>query len=104
MKHTALAVALGLSFGLAPSASAHHVGKCYVSSNNSHICFVQTGDQSFAAAITDGTSVKPTVLAFHCSDGWHGKGSLSKDSMLAVIHVICSDTRARQTSVSTANN
>ena len=91
MKHAAFAVALGLSFGLAP-ASAHHGGKCYVSKNKAHICFVQTGKQRFAAAITDGTSVKPTVLAFHCSDGWNGTGSLTKDSMLAVIHAICSDT------------
>ena len=82
MKHAALlAVALGLSFGFAPFASAHHGGKCYVSANNSHICVVRTGDQQFSAAITDGSSVKPTVLAFHCSDGWRGAGVLSEQDV-----------------------
>ena len=91
MKHAAFAVALGLGFGLAPVASAHHEGRCYVSANNSHICVVRTGEQQFSAAITDGTSVKPTVLAFHCTDGWSGAGALPKDTMLAVVHDICSD-------------
>ena len=92
MKHAALAVALGLSFGLAPLASAHHeYGKCYVSKNKSHICYVRTGEQTFAAAVTDGTSPEPTVVWFHCIKGWNGKGSLEPAAMAAVTEAICSD-------------
>ena len=91
MNHAALAVALGLSFGMAPFASAHHGGECYVSANNSHICVVRTGDQQFSAAITDGTSVKPTVLAFRCNDGWLGAGVLSKQAMALIVEAICLD-------------
>ena len=91
MRYTALAVALGLSFGLAPFASAHHGGECYISSNNSHICVVRTGDQQFSAAITDGSSVKRTVLAFRCNDGWRGAGVLSKQTMALIVEAICSD-------------
>ena len=91
MKYAALAVALGLSFGLAPFASAHHGGECYVSANNSHICVVRTGEQQFSAAITDGSSVKPTVLALRCNDGWRGAGVLSKQAMALIIKAICLD-------------
>ena len=91
MNHAAFAVALGLSFGLAPVASAHHGGECYISANNSHICVVRTGEQQFSAAITNGTSVRPTVLVFHCTDGWRGAGSLSKEAMTLVVSAICSD-------------
>ena len=96
MKHAALAVALGLSFGLAPMSQAHHGGECYVSANNSHICVVRTGDQQFSAAITDGTSVKPTVLSFRCNDGWRGAGSLSKEAMALVVSAICTDNGKQQ--------
>ena len=92
MKHAVLfAAALGLSLGFAPLASAHHGGECYISSNNSHICVVRTGDQQFSAAITDGSSVKPTVLAFRCNDSWRGAGSLSKDTMSLIAEAICLD-------------
>ena len=91
MKYAALAVALGLSFGLAPMSQAHHGGECYVSANNSHICVVRTGDQQFSAAITEGTSVKPTVLAFRCNDGWRGAGVLSKQTMALIVEAICFD-------------
>ena len=91
MKHAALAVALGLGFGLAPVASAHHGGECYVSANNSHICVVRTGQREFSAAITDGTSVQPTVLALHCNDGWRGAGALSEKAMELVVEAICLD-------------
>lgn len=89
MKHTALIVALGLSFGLAPAASAHHGGECYISENNTHICYVEVFKGHFAAAITDGTSPKPTVVAFHCPHKWKGAGSLSKEQMQAVAAAIC---------------
>ena len=91
MKHTALAVALGLSFGFAPPVSAHHEGTCYISKNQSHICYVRTGPQSFAAAVTDGISPKPTVVAFDCVKGWSGKGELDRLHMNALAKVICDD-------------
>ena len=92
MKSPALsAVAMGLSFGLASAVSAHHGGECYVSSNNSHICVVRTGDQQFSAAVTDGRSVKPTVLALDCKRGWRGAGALTADTMALIVDAICSD-------------
>ena len=91
MKPAALAVALGLSFGFAPLASAHYGGQSYISSNNSHLCVVRTGEQQFSAAITDGSSVKPTFLAFRCNDGCRGAGVLSKQTMALIVEAICSD-------------
>ena len=102
MKRAAFAVALGLGFGLAPVASAHHGGRCYVSSNNTYICFVPTGKQSFAAAVTDGSSVKPTVLAFHCTDGWRGAGALPEDTMSLIVNAICSDNAVTNTATQVA--
>ena len=91
MNHAAFAVALGLSFGLAPVASAHHGGECYISKNDSHLCVVKTGAQSFAVAVTDGVSVKPTVIALHCNESWRGAGVLSKQAMALVVKAICLD-------------
>ena len=91
MKPAVFAAALGLSFCLAPMSQAHHGGECYISKNDSHLCVVRTGDQQFSAAITNGTSVRPTVLVFHCTDGWRGAGSLSKEAMTLVVSAICSD-------------
>ena len=90
MKQLALAAVVGLSFGLAP-ASAHHQGHCYVSGNGSHLCYVRTGKQEFSVALTDGSSVKPSVLAFHCANGWSGAGEMPKETMALVVEAICSD-------------
>lgn len=103
MKYAALAAALGLSFGLAPVASAHHQGTCYISKNNTHICYVRTGKQSFAAAVTDGGSVKPTVIAFDCANGWSGAGALPKDAMSVIAKAICSDHGLPKSAVLTAS-
>ena len=104
MKHASLAVALGLSFGLAPVASAHHGGRCYVSSNNTPLCFVPTGKQSFAAAGTDGSSVKPTGLAFHCNDGWRGAGALTENTMSLIVSAICKDNAVTNIATQVAIN
>ena len=103
MKHSALALALGLSFGLAPLSYAHHQGHCYVSENDSHLCVIRTGQRSFAVAHTNGRSVKPTVLAFDCAQGWNGFGALPKQAMAAVVNAVCTDNKLSQTSVLTAS-
>ena len=103
MKCAALAVALGLSFGLAPMSQAHHQGHCYVSGNDSHLCVIRTGQRSFAVAHTDGRTVKPTVLAFDCTQGWNGFGALPKQAMAAVVNAVCTDNNMSQASVLTAS-
>lgn len=103
MKHAAMAVALGLSFGLAPPSHAHHQGHCYESSNAAHLCVIRTGQRSFAAAHTDGRSFKPTVLAFDCDQGWNGFGALPKEAMAAVVDAVCTSNSTSQTSVLTAS-
>ena len=103
MKYAALVVTAGLSFGLSPAAKAHHQGTCYVSKNKTHICYVRTGKQSFAAAVTDGKSVNPTVLAFDCAGQWWGAGALPKDSMTLITRAICSDHGLPKSAVLTAS-
>ena len=94
MKHAALAaIALGLSFGLAPVASAQSKGRCYVSPNNTHICYIPIGKRAFSAAITDGSSVKPTVLTFHCERGWRSAGLFPKESLSLIALAICRQTK-----------
>lgn len=89
MKNKACAVALGLSFGFVLPVSAHHEGQCYISHNKHHICVVRIGEQEFAAAITNGLSIEPTVVAFHCLKGWSGAGVLPEESMAKVVSAIC---------------
>ena len=91
MKNKAGAVALGLSFGFVHvlPVSAHHEGQCYISHNKHHICVVRIGEQEFAAAITNGLSIEPTVVAFHCLKGWSGAGVLPEESMAKVVSAIC---------------
>ena len=103
MKHSALALTLGLSFGLAPLSHAHHQGHCYVSENDSHLCVIRTGQRSFAVAHTDGRTANPTVLAFDCAQGWNGFGALSKEAIASVVNAVCTDNKLSQTSVLTAS-
>ena len=79
MPHASGGMGEARSFCL-PSASAHHGGDCYVSSNNSLLCVVRTGDQQFNAAITTRRSVQPTVFAFHRFDFWRGAGVMPKEN------------------------
>ena len=94
----------GLSFCIPTDVTAHHGGTCYISKNSTHICYVKTGKATYAAAITDGSSVKPTVLAFACGDSWRGAGALDKETMSIIVSAICQDNPDTEEVLLTANN
>ena len=94
----------GLCLCIPTEVTAHHGGTCYISKNSTHICYVRTGKASYAAAITDGSSVKPTVLAFECGDGWRGAGALDRETMSIIVSAICQDNLVTEEVLLTTNN
>lgn len=91
MQSAALVAALGLSFGLVLPAFTKHQAHCYVSKNNTNVCYVKVGHQTYAVAVTDGTSPKPSVIHFTCGQAWSGTGSTSRSDMALIVAAICHD-------------
>lgn len=91
MQRAALVAALGLSLGLVLPAFTKHQSHCYVSKNSTNVCYVRVGHQTYAAAVTDGTSPNPTVIHFTCGQAWSGIGSTSRSDMALIVAAICHD-------------
>ena len=91
MKRFAFVAAVGLSLGLVLPAFTEHQAHCYVSKNSTNVCYVKVGHQTYAAAVTDGTSTKPTVIHFTCGQAWSGTGSTSRSDMALIVAAICHD-------------
>ena len=91
MPSAALVAALGLSFGLVLPAFTKHQSHCYVSKNSTNVCYVRVGHQTYAIAVTDGTSPNPTVIHFTCGQAWSGTGSTSRSDMALIVAAICHD-------------
>jgi len=91
MKRFAFVAAVGLSLGLVLPAFTKHQAHCYVSKNNTNVCYVRVGHQTYAVAVTDGTSPEPTVIHFTCGQAWSGTGSTSRADMSLIVAAICHD-------------
>ena len=91
MPSAALVAALGLSFGLVLPAFTKHQAHCYVSKNNTNVCYVRVGHQTYAAAVTEATRPEHTVIHFTCGQAWSATGSTSRSDMALIVAAICHD-------------